>query len=223
MRLSRQTKHALYVGGAAAAAVAGLVLLGRRASAFDVPAGCRLQSPQPFLIRANYLKDRALFAQAVKFRTEQYGYFPGFGDSSMNATSPAQNAVDTTFFGLPIRLNRKIVPILKCVETALKADCSGYRPKALSGLRPQNSYHGFEVSNHVYGIAIDIDPNLNPCCGCVGHWADDPVCKQPDTGPYSRMAMPECWVHVFERFGFYWLGHDTSLRDTMHFEFLGIP
>jgi hypothetical protein len=36
------------------------------------------------------------------------------------------------------------------------------------------------------------------------------------------MAMPECWVHAFERFGFYWLGHDV-LKDTMHFEFLGDP
>ena len=36
------------------------------------------------------------------------------------------------------------------------------------------------------------------------------------------MAMPECWVHAFERFGFYWLGHDV-LQDTMHFEFLGDP
>ena len=36
------------------------------------------------------------------------------------------------------------------------------------------------------------------------------------------MEMPECWVHAFERFGFYWLGHDV-LRDTMHFEFLGDP
>jgi hypothetical protein len=36
------------------------------------------------------------------------------------------------------------------------------------------------------------------------------------------MAMPECWVHAFERYGFYWLGHDV-LRDTMHYEFLGDP
>jgi hypothetical protein len=34
--------------------------------------------------------------------------------------------------------------------------------------------------------------------------------------------MPACWVGVFERFGFYWLGHD-ALKDTMHFEFLGDP
>ena len=36
------------------------------------------------------------------------------------------------------------------------------------------------------------------------------------------MAMPKSWVAIFERFGFYWLGHDV-LQDTMHFEFLGDP
>ena len=36
------------------------------------------------------------------------------------------------------------------------------------------------------------------------------------------MAMPKSWVDTFERFGFYWLGHDV-LQDTMHFEFLGDP
>ena len=36
------------------------------------------------------------------------------------------------------------------------------------------------------------------------------------------MAMPKSWVEVFEKYGFYWLGHDV-LQDTMHFEFLGEP
>src|SRR4029077_13290322 len=121
-------------------------------------------------------------------------------------------------------LNHRIVPALKCVEAAIIKECgTGYKPQALSGLRLTNSYHGSEVSNHVYGIAIDIDPSLNPCCGCVGHWADDPLCKRPSHTEYDRMTMPECWVHVFERYGFYWLGHDPQIRDTMHFEFLGVP
>ena len=29
-------------------------------------------------------------------------------------------------------------------------------------------------------------------------------------------------MHAFERYGFYWLGHDV-LMDTMHYEFLGDP
>jgi hypothetical protein len=63
---------------------------------------------------------------------------------------------------------------------------------------------------------------LNSCCGCVKPWNEAPACKRPAKTEYDRMAMPECWVHAFERYGFYWLGHDV-LRDTMHFEFLGDP
>ena len=36
-------------------------------------------------------------------------------------------------------------------------------------------------------------------------------------------ALPKCWIDAFEHYGFYWLGRDPDLRDTMHFEFLGDP
>ncbi len=78
-----------------------------------------------------------------------------------------------------------------------------------------------EISNHLLGIAIDIDPERNPCCGCVDPWPSNPICK--NAGPvYKRTALPKCWISAFERFGFDWLGHDI-LEDTMHFEFLGDP
>lgn len=214
----------ILAGGGVAAGLALLVerLLHGGRSAY----GCNEQQAQDFLIRSNYLKDPALFQKAVEYRTRQYGYFPGFGDPSWNPHPPSYYAQATTFFGVPVTLNAKAIPALKCVEAALKAECSAtpYQPQALSGLRMANSYHDFEVSNHVYGIAIDIDPMRNPCCNCTPGPAgpQNPLCQQPDTGPYSRMTMPECWVHVFERFGWYWLGHDV-LRDNMHFEFLGDP
>jgi len=56
----------------------------------------------------------------------------------------------------------------------------------------------------------------------VAQLGDHPLCKRSVESIYERMKMPSCWVHVFERFGFYWLGHDR-LQDTMHFEFLGDP
>ena len=40
--------------------------------------------------------------------------------------------------------------------------------------------------------------------------------------PYQRMILPWCWVEVFEKYGFYWLGRD-KLQDTMHYDFLGDP
>lgn len=194
---------------------------------------CNEQTPQEFLQRAhlNYAaKSRAerremlkLRTAAIEYRTAQYGYFEGFGDRKANAKSPAQQSKSTTFFGLPIIMHERVIPALKCVEQQLVIDCAefDYKPHNLSGLRRKNTYIDGEVSNHVYGIAIDIDPLKNPCCKCLEPWSSSKRCRGNKT-VWERMAMPKCWVDVFERFGFYWLGHDV-LEDTMHFEFLGDP
>jgi hypothetical protein len=109
------------------------------------------------------------------------------------------------------------------VETAIRARCADhpYQPYVLSGLRKRNTYLNGEVSNHVYGIALDVDPTRNPCCGCVGEWRASERC-QNDKSKFQRMDMPRCWVTEFERFGFYWLGN-AKIEDTMHFEFLADP
>jgi hypothetical protein len=194
---------------------------------------CNEQVPQEFLQRAhlNYAaKSRAeraamlkLRNAAIEYRTAQYGYFEGFGSHSANARSPAQQSKSTSFFGLPVVMHERVIFALECVEEQLKRDCSAfdYKPRHLSGLRTKNTYIDGEVSNHIYGIAIDIDPLKNPCCKCLEPWSSSERCRGNKT-VWQRMAMPECWVQTFERFGFYWLGHDV-LEDTMHFEFLGDP
>jgi hypothetical protein len=186
---------------------------------------CNDQAPQDFLIRGNFLRDRPSGnARAIQYRTDQYGYFSGYGHPSKDAKPPSSFVEDTVFMGLSIRMHRKVVPALKCVEQEIQRACSEhpYTPHALAGIRYRNTYRGGEVTNHAYGIAIDIDPSENSCCGCVKPWSEAPLCKRPAKTEYDRMRMPECWVHAFERYGFYWLGHD-ALRDTMHFEFLGDP
>jgi hypothetical protein len=185
---------------------------------------CNEQSPQDFLVRSHFLKERTGNERAIQYRTEQYGYFKGFGHPPPDAQPPSAQTVTTKFMGLPIRMHRKVVPALACVEAEIKQACVDhpYTPQALAGIRFRNTYRGGEVTNHAYGIAIDIDPSINTCCGCVPPWNDAPACKRAGKSEYDHMAMPECWVHAFERFGFYWLGHDV-LKDTMHFEFLGDP
>jgi hypothetical protein len=196
---------------------------------------CHEQPVQDFLLRKHQMaqpkasaavRERIAAARerAVRYRTEQYGFFPGFGRRDQNPHPPRYYAETTRFMGLEVRLHRKVVPALHCVEQALATDCGAhpYQPRRLSGLREQNTYQDYEVSNHVYGIALDVDSDLNPCCGCVAPWNQNPVCKKPADSAFQRMAMPECWVRTFERYGFYWLGHD-ELEDTMHFEFLGDP
>jgi D-alanyl-D-alanine carboxypeptidase len=185
---------------------------------------CTEQAPQDFLIRGNFLRDPKGNDRAIQYRTDQYGYFKGYGRPAPGAQPPSAQVVSTTFMGLAVKMHRKVVPALACVEKEIVRACADhpYTPQALAGIRFRNTYRGGEVTNHAYGIAIDVDPARNTCCGCVPPWNDAPACKRPGKSEYDHMDMPECWVHAFERFGFYWLGHDV-LRDTMHFEFLGDP
>ncbi|HET9956729.1 MAG TPA: M15 family metallopeptidase [Polyangiaceae bacterium] len=194
---------------------------------------CNEQAPQPFLVAAHFDAHAAmrpgqaaefqeLLKRAIRYRTEQYGYFEGYGTRAWNARAPGELARVTTFFGVPVNIHERIVPVLRCVEQAITELCpEKYRPVVLSGIRKRNTYFNGEVSNHVYGIALDIDPTLNPCCGCVEPWRSNPRCGA-GKNKYERMAMPRCWVAQFERFGFYWLGN-APMEDTMHFEFLGDP
>lgn len=194
---------------------------------------CNEQKPQPFLMDAHFdsfsaaggtaLEWRQVLDRAVRYRTEQYGYVKGYGKKTWNASTPLDQASVVTFFGVVVPIHRRVAPALACVETAIRKNCSDhpYQPYVLSGLRRRNTYVGGEVSNHVYGIAIDIDPSRNPCCGCIGEWRTSERC-QNDKNKLERMEMPMCWVTEFERFGFYWLGHD-KIEDTMHFEFLADP
>jgi hypothetical protein len=199
------------------------------------PVVCNEQQPQDFLVRGNWVTKarmppeeirarRAVHQHAIRYRTETYGHFAGFGEEAWNPHPPSFFARGITAFGLRVRLNERIIPAVRCAEQAVALNCGAtpYTPHRLSGIRDRNTYHNGEVSNHVFGIALDIDPDLNTCCHCVAEWAEAPLCRREVSSIFERMAMPECWVTQFERYGFYWLGHDT-LEDTMHFEFLGDP
>lgn len=201
------------------------------------------QPAQDFLKRVNYRfacgKDcDARHQRVIEYRTRHYGRFKEFGEAAWNPQAPRAETLQTRFVGLDLRVNRHLLPLLACVERDLGRDCATceadprypgeceakdfpYRPKRLSGLRTRNTFRGGEVSTHVYGIGLDLDPTRNTCCRCVKKWRSHPLCAK-DLPLHLRMAMPMCWVHVFERYGFYWLGEDR-LQDTMHVEFLGEP
>jgi hypothetical protein len=195
---------------------------------------CNEQTAQDFLKAAHFDSNYALGEEhrrqwagllmaAVRYRTEQYGYVEGYGSRAWNSRTPLEQGQTVKFFGVPVTVHARVVPALACVESAIRAHCASepYQPGVLSGLRRRNTYLNGEISNHVYGIAIDIDPMRNPCCGCVGSWRENERCRNHKT-KFERMDMPKCWITEFERFGFYWLGHDR-IEDTMHFEFLADP
>lgn len=191
---------------------------------------CRAQKPQTFLKRSHYVKknmiDPKAHARAIRYRAEKYGSIPGIGATAFNPEPVSRHVTHTRFFGLPIVMHERVAPALACVERRIKQKCTGpksrYEPRAIGGLRTENTIRQGEISNHLFGIAIDIDPNRNPCCHCVAKWQGHKKCRQPVKSPYERADLSRCWVDAFEHYGFYWLGLD-SLEDTMHFEFLGDP
>lgn len=191
--------------------------------------GCRVQKPQKFLVRSSFVINGQLDGKkqtkAVRYLAEHYGNAGDEGTTRYNAQSAHAHAKTVRFMGLPVSVHADVAPALACVEKRIRASCRGgssYTPRAVGGFREANTYRGGEISNHLFGIAIDIDPDRNPCCGCVDPWPSHPLCKVKSSDVYERTALPKCWVRSFERFGFYWLGND-ELEDTMHFEFLGDP
>jgi hypothetical protein len=227
---------ALVAPAAVAPAVPATVAVERAALPVrTAEARCREQRAQRFLLRDGQIarigapaaERRAIEAareRSIEYRTRQYGRVPGVGSSLEQRRPPSFYARRARFMGLPVVLHERVLPALACVEQALLRECAehAYRPKRLGGLRRQNTFKDYEVSNHLFGIALDVDPDLNPCCHCVGNWSKHGACAKQVSSIFERMAMPKCWVDVFERHGFHWLGHD-ELQDTMHFEFLGDP
>lgn len=192
---------------------------------------CKPQRAKDFLKRTSFVRAGALDAEAhrraLRWRVERYGHVPGAPYEDSHPRTAASFAKPVRFFGLPIVVHERMAPALACVETRIRATCKGkgkaYVPKAIGGLREANTYRGGEVSNHLFGLAIDLDPARNPCCGCVAPWPEHALCKKPRTkGVWDRTALTPCWVAAFERHGFHWLARDP-LEDTMHFEYLGDP
>jgi hypothetical protein len=192
---------------------------------------CRPQKAQEFLKRPYFVRRGQLDARrndrSVRFRVERYGHIEGLAFESLNPVKAHSQIVGAQFFGLGIQVHRAIAPALRCVEKRIRKNCTKrderYSPRALGGFRQNNTYRGGEISNHLFGIAVDIDPDRNPCCGCVEPWPEHPACQGDAESVFERTELPRCWIYAFERYGFYWLGRDPILRDTMHFEFLGDP
>jgi hypothetical protein len=196
---------------------------------------CNEQAPQSFLMRSNYVvrpgappeeaeRRQRIHMEALEYRIRRYGFIRGVGSPTWNPYPPVTYSEQTTFFGVKIRLNKRVIPALQCVEEEIRRSCSkdAYTPQVLDGIRFKNTLYNGEVTNHAFGIAIDVNPGENSCCGCLPPLSDWPTCKRPAASPFERSKIPRCWVDSFTKYGFYWLGYDP-LEDTMHFEFLGDP
>ncbi|MEI9940981.1 MAG: hypothetical protein WDO69_27505 [Pseudomonadota bacterium] len=87
--------------------------------------------------------------RSIRYRTEQYGYYSGFGLRAGNPRPLANQMRVATVADLHVVLHERVIPALHCVEQAIERDCPGvpYRPQSLGGTRQNNTYLGGDVSN----------------------------------------------------------------------------
>ncbi|MEX2209779.1 MAG: M15 family metallopeptidase [Patescibacteria group bacterium] len=107
-----------------------------------------------------------------------------------------------SFFGHDIQAHRKVVPCLEAVEREIKQKgLDNYKVRSIGGYhpRPGDPLYYF----HMYGAAVDINPDTNPYCKCDTH------------------DIPDSWVRIFEKYGFFWGGNFRTTKDWMHFEWHG--
>jgi len=154
----------------------------------------------------------------VRYRTERYGPLPGLRQRRAKTALSALYATRRPSHGFLAQPEPPGDPGLACVERAIQARmCQHSLPAArVLGLRPTTPTRTYEIrttstASRSTSIRIRILLRLRAPVEST------PLCRDKSRTVLQRMAMPECWVHHFERYGFYWLGHD-ELEDTMHFE-----
>lgn len=118
-----------------------------------------------------------------------------------------------SLLGGTVQVHKKIAPCVEAVERERKAAGINYPiTSGIGGYRSSDGQIG-NASFHVYGAAIDVNPETNPYCNGGSVVGNPAYCGNPE--------IPMSLVKIFRKYGFYWGGDYTSLKDYMHFEWHG--
>lgn len=116
-----------------------------------------------------------------------------------------------------LTVNRAIANEVMQIFTAIYNSPQKFPIKSVGGYNWRSTATGGK-SHHSYGTAIDINPTENYCIYNTGkrigsYW-------KPYTDPYSMPADGDV-VRIFKSYGWTWGGDWNSLKDYMHFSYLG--
>ncbi|MCP4245627.1 MAG: hypothetical protein GY778_01125, partial [bacterium] len=110
-----------------------------------------------------------------------------------------------------VRVHARALPAFQLVNENLAAeDAKGnYYPVTVAGGQAFRAVTGdsHRMSFHAFGTAVDINPAQNP------YNADDP--------PILVTNMPQWYVKAWQDAGFCWGGDWESIKDAMHFSWMG--
>jgi hypothetical protein len=161
---------------------------------------------------------REVGPQSIRYRTENYGYFQGFGQPAWNERTPMQNVVSLRLFDRPVRLNERIVPAARCAEQEVARSCQdGYQPRRLSGIRPRT--HIITVKCPITCMIAIVSIHREHVLQLRERVAPAPALPV-DAAIDSSAWYAQCWVRSFE---VRLLLARPHLMGTMHFEFLATP
>ncbi len=122
-----------------------------------------------------------------------------------------ENLVGMYFMGERVTVHERVAPCLQAVENELRAHGNKYDVYRVDSYAPIGG-HNKPWQYHGYGAALDINPPENPQCPGV-----DLQNRCGDKKPYK---LPDWWVKIFQKYGFWWGGYyQHSAKDYMHFEF----
>lgn len=119
-----------------------------------------------------------------------------------------------------ITVNRNLADEVVKIFTEIYNDPEKFPIKDVGGYNWRNTFSG-SISQHSYGTCIDINANENYYCYAATGEAITGSFWKPGENPYSITENGSV-VRAFAKYGWTWGGNAwTSLRDYMHFTYLG--
>lgn len=120
--------------------------------------------------------------------------------SDLNSIHAHAPIVNVQWRGRSFNVNKQVAPIFVAFLDDLWQ--MGYRPKSIGGYANRNIAGTNTQSLHALGLAIDIDPTLNPA--------------QPNDGSMIESLPPKVGA-LARKYGLSWGGSWNSYKDPMHF------
>lgn len=129
------------------------------------------------------------------------------------------NLVTVDFLGKSVQVHKNVAGCLNAVVNELKVNQVNYTIKQIGGWR--SGMGGGGLSNaadgyHYYGVAIDINPDTNPC-----YFVSPFSWCYKSTDGTTNYDIPRAMIDAFHHHGWSWGGGWHSMKDLMHFEYNG--
>jgi lysophospholipase L1-like esterase len=159
-----------------------------------------------------------------------------------NPSEAQSKLVSVPFLGKSISVNKIVAPLFKKINeevTSLNLGYNFYSTGTYSWrcVKPNDGWNNDECldnkgaphrSRHSYGIAIDINPKENPYCyvnEVTKELCDDSARTKCGNNAVKCKGrgydLPDQVAQIFRKYDFQWGGDWTTIKDYMHFEWLG--